>query len=126
MNVIAMTGNLVKDLEIKYTGNNKPVLENTLAVSKGIKKDDGTYDVDFIDFVCFERKADYLKNYAKKGNKVEVTGKLRIDNWKDKDGNTKSRAYVVADTINILSSQKRAEKGDKGSPFEITDDDYPF
>ena len=37
MNIIAITGNLCKDLELRYTGNNKSVMENTLAVRKGIK-----------------------------------------------------------------------------------------
>lgn len=125
MNVIAITGNLCKDVELKYTGNNKSVVENTLAVQKGNKNADGNYDVDFIDFVCFEKKADYLSQFAKKGNKIEITGKLRADNWKDKEGNSRSRTYVVADTLKILASKPKEEK-EKTNPFEITDDDYPF
>lgn len=127
MNVIAITGNICKDLELKYTKNNKSVLQNTLAVSKGIKNEDGTYDVDFIDFVCFEKKADYLKEYAKKGNKLEITGKLRSDNWKDDEGKSHSRLYVVADSLKILTSNNKPKKDDEfTAPNEITDDDLPF
>lgn len=129
MNVIAITGNLCKDIELRYTNNNKAVVENTLGVRKGIKdKETGTYQSDFIDFVCFEKKAEYLNEYAKKGDKIEITGKLRVDNWKDNDGNPHRRSYVVADSLNILSAKPKGEKPEESisTDFEITDDDLPF
>lgn len=140
MNIIAITGTICKDLELRYTGNNKPVLENTLAVRKGIKnKETGKYDCDFIDFVCFEKKAEYLDEYAKKGDKIEVVGKLRVDNWKDDKDNYHKRVYIVADSINILSSKPKEEKNpyedfgnsiktdfDKTEQIKITSDDLPF
>ena len=111
MNIIAITGNLCKDLELRYTGNNKSVMENTLAVRKGIKnKETGVYDCDFIDFVCFEKKANYHK-----------------------------RTYIVADSINILSSKPKEEKNpyedfgnsiktdfDKTEQIKIEESDLPF
>ena len=123
MNVIALTGNLCKDIELKYTSNNKSVVDNTIAVAKGIKNADGEYETDFIEFVCFEKKADYLKEYAKKGDKIEITGKLRSDNWKDDEGKSHNRSYVVADTIKILTS--RTKQKSTNIP-EITDEDLPF
>ena len=123
MNVIAITGNVCKDLELTYTKNNKAVLENTLAVNKGIKNADGNYDSDFINFVCFEKKAEYLKNYAKKGSKLEINGKLRTDNWKDEQGNYHNKVYVVADAVKIISSSNGKKEE---NPLEITDEDLPF
>ena len=132
MNVIALTGNICRDLELTYTKNNKSVLENTLAVNKGIKNEDGTYDVDFINFVCFEKKADYLKNYAKKGNKLEITGKLRSDSWKDDEGKSHYKVYIVADSVKILTSNKEADeknlrtKTEVQQQFEYTEEELPF
>lgn len=136
MNVIAITGNICKDLELRYTNNNKMVLDNTVAVRKGIKNEDGTYGSDFIDFVCFEKKAEYLSTYAKKGDKIEINGKLRVDNWKDDNGEYHTRSYVVADSVQILTSrkiEKNEEEKKEANPFEdfgnnleITDDDLPF
>lgn len=103
MNVIALTGNLCKEVELKYTKNSKRYLENTIAVQKGNKNKDGEYETDFIDFVVFEQKAEYLSSYAKKGNKIEINGKLRVDNWKDEEGKTHTRSYVVGDNIKILT-----------------------
>ena len=124
MNVIAITGNLCKDIELRYTKNNKSVVDNTIAVAKGIKNSDGEYETDFIEFVCFEKKADYLSQYAKKGDKIEITGKLRVDNWKDEEGKNHSRTYVVADSLKIISSSNKKEIP-KITP-EISEDELPF
>lgn len=118
MNVIAITGNLCKDLELKYTNNNKAVLQNTVGVAKEKKnKETGEKESDFIDFVAFEKKAEYLNNFAKKGDKVEVTGKLRVDNWRDENGNYKQRIYVVADTVKILTSRQKEPAKEMEMPF---------
>lgn len=105
MNVIAITGNLCKDIELRYTKNGKGYVENTLGVKKEKKDDDGKYETDFIDFVCFEKKAEYLNQYAKKGDKIEIVGKLRVDSWKDDSGESHTRTYVVSDKLNILTSR---------------------
>lgn len=124
MNVIAITGNLCNDIELKYTANNKGYVENTVAVRKEKKDENGNYESDFINFVAFEKKADYLNNYAKKGNKVEIVGKLRVDTWKDKEGNSKSRTYVVADKLQLLTSKPKDEA--KTPIIDIDDDALPF
>lgn len=92
---------------MNYTKNNKAYLENTIAVRKDKKNEDGTPESDFINFVAFEKKAEYLNQYAQKGDKVEVVGKLRVDNWQDEQGNYKTRSYVVADKVQILTSRQK-------------------
>lgn len=122
MNVIAITGNLCKDIELTYTKNGKSVVENTVGVTKDKKKvDTGLKESDFITFVAFEKKADYLKNYAKKGDKIEVVGKLRVDNWQDDKGNYNTKTYIVADKVNILTSRKK-----EAVTTEINADMLPF
>lgn len=134
MNIIALTGNICRDLELKYTKNNKSYVENSIGVKKEKKDQDGKYQSDFIDFVCFENKAEYLKNYAKKGDKIEITGKLRVDNWKDDEGKSHTRSYVVVDKINILTARNTTQKieennsndFDGNNPYEIDQDELPF
>lgn len=130
MNIIAVTGNICKDMKLEYTKNNKEVLTNTIAVPKGIKNEQtGQYESDFIEFVCFEKKANYLNQYATKGSKVEIAGKLRVDNWKDDEGKSHSRTYIVADSINILSNTKKNEPTiiDGKTPIVVDDvSDLPF
>ena len=101
---------MCKDIDVTYTKNNKMVVENTLGVAKEKKNADGSTMTDFIDFVVFEKKAEYLKTYANKGDKIEVVGKLRVDTWQDENGNYKNRTYVVADKIKILTSKQKEKK----------------
>ena len=92
-------------MKIAYTKNNRAYLENTIGVSKEKKNEEGVKESDFIDFVAFEKKAEYLNQYAKKGDKVEIVGKLRVDTWQDSEGNYKNRTYVVVDKVQILTSR---------------------
>ena len=94
-------------MKIAYTKNGKAYLENTIGVSKEKKDEQGNKESDFINFVAFEKKAEYLNQYAKKGDKVEVVGKLRVDTWKDEQGNYNTRTYVVADKVQILTSKNK-------------------
>lgn len=116
MNCVQLTGNLCKDLKITYSKSNKAFLENTLGVAKERKNEDGSRDTDFINFVAFEQKAEYLSNYAKKGDKIEITGKLRVDNWKDEEGKSHNKVYVVADSVSILTSRTKEPNKDE-KPF---------
>lgn len=125
MNRICLTGNMVKDIKMEYTKNNKNYVQNTIAVRKDKKDDEGNYLSDFIDFVVFEKKADFLNTYAKKGDKIEIEGKLRVDSWEDEKG-YHIRNYVVCDKINILTSRPKEPKVIDGVTPIITDDDLPF
>lgn len=138
MNRICLTGNMVKDIEVKYTKNGKNYVENTIAVRKEKKDEEGNYESDFINFVTFEKKADYLNTYAKKGDKIEIEGKLRTDTWKDDKGEYHTKNYVVCDKINILTSRPKTPKEednpyvdmsikvDADQSIEIDDDMLPF
>ena len=131
MNRICLTGNICQDIKVEYTRNNKGYVENTIAVRKERKDDEGNYESDFIDFVVFEKKADYLNTYAKKGDKIEIEGKLRVDAWKDDEGNNHKRAYVVGDKVNILTSRikipiEEEPKIIDGRTPIIQDSDLPF
>lgn len=116
MNVICITGNLCKDIKLTYTKNGKAVLENTVGVAKDKVNEDGTRGTDFIDFVVFEKKAEYLNSYAKKGDKIEINGKLRVDTWKDENQDSHKRTYIVGDSIKILTSR----------PKEVKTEEVPF
>lgn len=110
MNSVQLTGNLCKDIKLEYTKSNKAYLENTIAVPRERKNEDGIRESDFINFVAFENKAEYLGKFAKKGDKIEIEGKIRKDTWQDKDGNYKEKTQIVVDKTQILTSRIKQEK----------------
>lgn len=126
MNRICLTGNICKDIELRYTKNGKGYSENTIAVKKDKKDENGNIMSDFIDFVVFEKKAEYLNQYAKKGDKIEIEGKVRVDTWKDEKEEYHTRTYVVCDKIAILTSRTKEPKVIDGITPIITDEDLPF
>lgn len=126
MNVITLTGNLCKDLELRVSLSGKKIVENTIGVSKEKKNAQGQYESDFIKLVLFDGSAEYLSKYAKKGDKIEVVGKLRVDPYTDKEGNYRTDTYVVVDKVKILTSRQIQPKEEQETAIEISEDDYPF
>lgn len=110
MNNVQLTGNLCKDIKLEYTKNGKAYLENIIAVPRDRKTEDGIRESDFINFIAFESRAEYLGKYAKKGDKIEIEGRIRKDTWQDKDENYKEKTRVIVDKTQILTSRIKQEK----------------
>lgn len=142
MNKIILSGNICKDIELKYTTNNIAVLMNTIAVRNDYKNKDGKYDSQFINFVAYRNNAEYLSKYATKGSKILLEGKWNNRNYKKQDGSTVYVSEMIVERVELLSSvttTKPAENKSDGSeknaedPFKefgeeiiINDSDLPF
>lgn len=144
MNNVTLIGRITHDLEIKVTPNNSHVMEFSIAVKRETK-DDAT---DFFNIQSWGKQADYISEYATKGTKIAVNGKLREDKYTDKDGNNRRKTYVLSDRVEILSNGKSKVQAptveDSNQEFinslqgteyanqfgapsnEIADDDLPF
>lgn len=105
MNKIILCGNICKDIEIKYYADRK-VIKNTIAVKRDFKNKNGEYDTDFLNFTVWGNQAEFLNNYAQKGDKVLICGKLLNNNY-EKDGQTVYSNDVQVENIEILSQRKK-------------------
>lgn len=134
MNKIILSGNLCKDIELKYTNNNKAVMQNTLAVKNDFKNANGEYESQFINLVVWNNNAEYLKKYASKGSKVLVEGKLTNRSYDKTDGTKAYITEVVVEKVELLSSTNKnvaKQETQESDPFkefgeEIKDEDLPF
>lgn len=117
LNIVVLTGRLVKDPELRRTANETAVASVRIAVDR----DHNREETDFIDIVAWRQTAEFLAKYFKKGELVTITGRLQIRSWQDSDGNKRQAAEVVADRV-YFSGKKEAKT------FEETDDDgdLPF
>ena len=108
MNTINITGRITEEPELKNTQSGVAVCSYTLAVKRPKVKD----TTDFISVVSWRQGAEYLCNYAHKGDMVAVTGALTSRKWQDKDGNNRTTFEVVTDAVEIVSNaQNRASAG---------------
>jgi single-strand DNA-binding protein len=112
MNIIAITGRLTAQPELKTTQNGVSVCSFTLAVKRPRVKD----TTDFINCVAWRQSAEYLCKYANKGDSVELTGSLQSRNYEDKNGNKRTAFDVVADDLRVNSNRSAENTTNNGNP----------
>lgn len=116
MNTIQITGRLTADPECKHTQSGVAVCSYTLAVKRPKVKD----VTDFLPIVSWRQGAEYLCQYAHKGDMIAATGTLTARKWQDKDGNNRVSYEVQTDTVEILSPRRES----KPAAVNVTRDDY--
>lgn len=129
MNVVLISGNLVKDIELKYSGKGTPYLMNCLAVKKDRKNADGEYESDFINVTFFNTTAEYVAKYCKKGSKLTVSGILTNNSYINKDGKKVVTTGVIVNSVEVINSNKNndsssQQKSEMTSIYEGNDDKY--
>ena len=103
INRTILVGRLTKDPDLRYTPNGNPVTSFTLAVNR-ISKKEGQPDADFINIVCWNKVAENVANYLKKGSLVGVDGRIQTRNYEGQNG----RVYVteiLAENVQFLDSK---------------------
>lgn len=130
INQTAISGNLVRDPELKSTASGVPVLTFTVAVDDYRKGRDGYEEyANYIPCVLSGSRADALSRILGKGMQVSVAGKLRWSQW-EKDGRKRERIEVVAREV-VLPPRKSPHEassegretvyGADGSPIDVVD-----
>jgi single-strand DNA-binding protein len=114
MNKIILIGNLVKDPEIKNSANSvtgQPLKIASFSMAVNDRKGkDGTMMVQYFNLSAFDKTAELIEKYVKKGHKLCVTGSLRNRSWDKPDG-TKGYATDIAVTeLEMLTSKMDAER----------------
>ena len=117
LNCITIMGRLTRDPELRRTGSGTAVANFTLAVDRDFSgKDSGEKEVDFIDCIAWRGTGEFVSKYFTKGRMAVVSGRLQVRNWKDKDGNNRRTAEVVAESVYFGDSKRGADSGDKHEP----------
>jgi single-strand DNA-binding protein len=113
-NKVILVGNLTRDPELRYTPKGTAIAKIGLAVNRvwtneaGEKKE----EVTFVDVDVFGRTAENVGQYMRKGRPILIEGRLRLDQWDDKQtGQKKSKLGVVAETVQFLGSAPGAGEG---------------
>ena len=110
LNVCTIMGRLTRDPELRRTGSGVAVANFTLAVDRDYNPKDGAEkEVDFIDCIAWRASAEFVNKYFSKGQMAVVSGKLRIRNWTDKDGNKRRSAEVEAESVYFGDTKKSSE-----------------
>ena len=100
MNLVAITGNIATDIELRNAGQSV-VTSINLAVKDDFKKD----TTHFIKVEAWGKTAELLEQYCQKGSKIGIQGSLKVDKFQDKEGNNREITKVNASRIEFLDSK---------------------
>lgn len=142
LNRIVLVGRLTRDPELRRTNSDVAVTSFTLAVDDRTKGQDGNRTTSFINCVIFNRQAENVAKYCRKGSLVGVDGSVRQRNFERRDGSRGTAFEVVADNVTFLEPKgDRAGIDDSGyvsdedvakddsqnlESIDVAEDDLPF
>jgi single-strand DNA-binding protein len=118
LNKVMLIGNLTRDPELRRTPRGTAVTQLGLAVNRSWKNDAGEQqeETTFVDVEFFGRTAEVAKEYLAKGRSVFVEGRLKLDQWDDKDtGQKRQKMRVIGETLQMLGG-KPANAGGQAAP----------
>ena len=154
MNKAILIGRLTRDPELRTTPTGRNVCQFSVAVSRNFTNANGEREADFINCVVWDKQAENLSKYQKKGNQIAVEGRIQTRNYDDKDGKRVYVTEILATNISFLDAKGTSNGGgsfnnmpeppmednsnattvsvDKdpfeafGDSIEISDNDLPF
>lgn len=148
INNVVLVGRLTKDPDLRYTSTGKAVAAFTLAANRNFTNQSGNREADFINCVIWNKPAETLANYAKKGTLIGVTGRIQTRNYENQQGQRVYVTEVLAGSFQLLESRSVSEARNQnsggsqqqtdpntvpdfgnnfdGSSINISDDDLPF
>ena len=113
MNNVTLTGRLTFDPELRKTPQQQSVCTFTIAVDRRIGN---KQNADFISIEAWNKTAEFVCNYFKKGDGIEVIGSIATNQYKDRDGRNVFKTYVLANAVAFTLSNKKAPKQAENAP----------
>ena len=116
INRVMLAGNLTRDPQVKFFANERAVANFGIAINNRFKTADGQMkeETTFVDVEAWGRTAELVGQYLTKGRACFIEGRLKLDNWEDKDGQKRQKLKVVADNVQFLDFGKDRAGGQGG------------
>lgn len=112
MNKVFLIGNLTRDPELTETSSGIAICRFGIAVNRNYSGSDGERKTDFFNCTAWRGLGENVARYAKKGNKVAVSGSIEIRNYEDSQGVRRTGVDIVATDVEFLTP--RASGTDNG------------
>ena len=125
LNVVAITGNLTKDPELRSTPGGTSVCKLRVAVNSRRKDSSSGQWVDkpnYFDVTVWGAQGENCANYLSKGRPVAVQGRLDWREWEAQDGSKRQAIEIIADSVQFLGSRSDNPSGGGGNGFQATSD----
>ena len=123
MNKVLLVGRLTRDPEMRTTGTGMVVTKFSVAVNHNFTDRNGERGVDYINCSAFNRQAENIAKYCKKGSLVSVEGSIRTGSYDAPDGTKKYTTDVACNQVNFLSTKNDNSNNFEANPMPI-DNNY--
>jgi single-strand DNA-binding protein len=137
-NKVIIIGNLGRDPELRYTPQGTPVCSFTVATNERRKDKTGEMQdsTTWFRVTLWGRQAETASQYLTKGRPIYVEGRLRLEEWTDRDGKQRFTLEVHATDMQFIGGGRGDEAGapppagrataSEQPEAELSDDDIPF
>ena len=147
MNKVILFGRLTKDPDLRSTASGIPVCSFTVACDRRYQKQGEERQADFINCIVWQKSAESIAQYFKKGHRIALEGSIQTRSWTDNEGKTRYSTEVVVDQWEFAQSKSEGGAvgqavpaaahfpnstptepldGDLDGFMPIEDDDLPF
>ena len=124
MKKIILIGRMTKDIEIRYTQNQKEVGSFDLAVNRNYKNANGEYDTDFFKCIAWGNLAKTIHTYTLKGSQIAIEGRVENRTYQANDGTNRYVTEVVVEGMQLLDSKKNNTTNNQEEIY--SGEDLPF
>jgi single-strand DNA-binding protein len=118
LNKVLLIGNLTREPELRVTPKGTSVAQFGLAVNRKFKKEDGSdsEEVTYVDIEAWGKQAELVAKYLTKGSPAMVEGRLKFEQWEDKQsGQKRNKLKVILENVQFLGTRGGAEtEGERG------------
>ena len=124
LNRVILIGRTTRDVDFRRTSSGTPVATFTLALDNRFVLKDGKPTTDFINCVAWNKTAETMDKYVKKGMLIAVEGRLQTRNYENKDGNKVYVTEVVCDNMRMLESRSNTTTATYLEDYEPSNNGY--
>lgn len=122
LNKVILIGRTTRDVDFRRTSSGTPVATFTLALDNRFVLKDGKPTTDFINCVAWNKTAETMEKYVKKGAMIAVEGRIQTRNYENKDGNKVYVTEVVCENMRMLDTRTTGSNGTYLEDYEPNND----
>lgn len=128
-NKVIIMGRLTRDLDLRTTNDGNSMVELGIAINERRLETNGQWVdcIQFVDITFWNRKAEIIAEYFKKGSPILIEGALQLDRW-EKDGKKYSKLKVRRKEFSFVGNKHGNGTGNSGEQLVSSQSDYeiPF
>lgn len=109
MNRLALVGRIVREVELKEVGDERIVLNNSIAVQRSYRSENGLVEADFIPFVVWGKRAELIEEYCEKGDLIGLGGRIQSRSYQNSDDQAVYVIEMVVEDVQFLQPKRKDE-----------------